>query len=487
MREGVLCVFALVVKDRSVWLENNKVRRFFLYLHVQENKMSFEPPATGRVKSIKSKFERLNSLEPLDISAPALNKTPNKVPKFHFKRSCTSIDLTRKLEKITPFAITIVPEKCKLLQKRTNDTSQCHNNNIIIQSSPVKNRNVVKNNNINSNNNKDVLKPLNEIKENVEVRLSRHTSDPIKRGSIKRSPAFRVGDKSNKTVVQKAAPIVPKEFATKFDELLKRSVTDAQKLQEAGLTDTLKAVLKQPLPTGPPPKKPPRTFADKPVAPVACSPPTKEIKNKINFLENNLVFKAAESKQSPSRNKEKNVLSNSLLNCIPCSSPIYDSTHYQRFKQNKPAESNNKNNSRQKQIVAPTISNDMNYTSSYKPSTYNKKHTTAHEHIYMEPFIHIKTNNNNHNFTSCVPEILTNNLSDESHHSLFLIKNHASDNESLHNASLISCSSCAADDHSPQSEIGGDIHYMVSRSRSKFYFKENPAVLQPLQIYFCSK
>lgn len=410
--------------------------------------MSYEPPAAGRVKSIKSKFESLNSLEPLDISAPLLSKKPSKPVKYQFKRSCTSIDLSSKLEKITPLAISIVPGKNKFLQKRTNDAQQCHSN----KSSPVKNHNA---------STKDVLKPLNEIKENVEVRLSRHTSDPVKRGSIKRSPAFRVGDKSNKAVVQKVTPTIPKEFTTKFDDLLKRSVTDSQKLQEAGLTDTLKAVLKQPLPTGPPPKKPPRTFADKPPTQTNSPPLTKKIQNKINFLENNLVLKAAQSKRT-NRTKDKNVLG--LLNCIPCSSPIYDTTQYQSFN-NKPTEnSNNHSATSKKKQVTPTASSDNNHTnnntaSNHKPLTIQKQKKSAHEHIYMEPFSHLKTNHNP-NFNVCVPEIPIN-ATDESHHHSF-IKNSSSDTESLNNASLISCSSCAADDHSPLSETGGDIHYMVS-------------------------
>lgn len=52
-----------------------------------------------------------------------------------------------------------------------------------------------------------------------------------------------------------------------LDESSRRSLTRGwtERLVDAGLTETLKAALQAPLPAGPPPKKPPRTFAHSPV------------------------------------------------------------------------------------------------------------------------------------------------------------------------------------------------------------------------------
>lgn len=423
---------------------------------LQNRKMSYKPPVTGRVKSIKSKFENLNNLESLDISSPILNKYPKPASCFQFKRSSTSIDLPRyKLNnKIESDRKTIALRKHNDLERKISDSFL------------LKNRNVI-------SSNKDTLKPLKEIKENVEISLNRHTSDPIKRGSIKRSPAFRVGDKSNKIglTTKTTAPVITKEFSDKFDELLERCVTDSQKLQEAGLTDTLKAVLRQPLPTGPPPKKPPRTFIDSPSPPrdniqpfqlfpnelcatssdrndTKISSPPRELQNKIDLLENQLVLKPATKKKTNRKG---------FFNCIPCSStPIYDTmivNSRQSIESIKSPKSINVNNNRK----------IMSLGHEQQP----KKNIS--EHIYMEPFGHLKLNslnfNNNLNSSnsSCVPENSTEiiNLSKHNIEPPKLIWSGSSpDTESL-DSSLLSCASCAAEDHS-SSDLSGDIHYMVS-------------------------
>lgn len=397
--------------------------------------MTTKPPVTGRVKSIKSKFENLNSLESLDICVPTVKILP-KTTKFVFNRSATSIDLHKQSTNVSlTTALSLDNRKSvRCPVRRTNEVQRQSSDSFLLKHH-------------NLHHNRDTLKPLKEIKENVEVRLSRHTSDPIKRGSIKRSPAFRVGDTHIKG---KISPVIPKEFAYKFDELLKKCVTDTQKLQESGLTDTLKAALKQPLPAGPPPKKPPRTFetpspkddinplqmfngkdfaeviqaeTKDTLLPVRTSTPN-ELKQKIDFLETNLVLNSSNlsaTNRSNSAVKEKSLLSNSFLSCIPCSSPIYDS------------------------VVAKSIDSRPKQ----KP-----------EPIYMEPFIHFKSKPN-----SKVPE--EHNKSANEDRNKGLSNNDASDSKPLKNesencnSSVTSCASCA--ENHPNDH--GDIHYMVS-----FYF-----------------
>lgn len=79
---------------------------------------------------------------------------------------------------------------------------------------------------------------------NISSKLTRQTDD-TKRASIKRSPAFRkTGEKTTK--LQGPIKSNKKEFSHNFEDQI--------------LTETLKKALKQPLPTGPPPTKPKRTF-----------------------------------------------------------------------------------------------------------------------------------------------------------------------------------------------------------------------------------
>lgn len=157
----------------------------------------------NRVKSIRSKFETLCHLEHLDIPNVPVRRTqqlPDPSSRFFpFRRSATTINFTVNKN------------------KENNDKS----NESIRKLAKI-----------------DLTKTLGTSK------LNRHTSDPIKRSSIRRSPAFRVGESQNKVVLTKTNSLTT--------EL------------EAGLTDTLKKALKQPLPRGPPPKKPPRLLAGSP-------------------------------------------------------------------------------------------------------------------------------------------------------------------------------------------------------------------------------
>lgn len=520
--------------------------------------MSYKPSETGRVKSIKSKFENLNSLESLDISASIPHKYRKPSPSQQFKRSATSFDFSyRKIpvaignngvsNTSSTTATTNENGGTKSFLSRRNNLAKT----LSADASPLKKRN-----SSTTNGCEDELKPLKEIKENVEGRLSRHINDPVKRSSIKRSPAFRVGDtstngtnntnnnKSIKANAVKSSPTVPKEFSDKFDELLKRCVTDSQKLQEAGLTDTLKAVLRQPLPTGPPPKKPPRTFIDSPAtrnhvhekntntsekksAPRTTSSPTGELKQKIDMLENQLILKPATKLKATNRGrpspKDKNPFSSSLFNCIPCSSaPVYDTmviSRNQSNAKNSPIANKKASQLQSCDVPIPNTSSPTshNNSKSMTPTAINHTHSsrTKTEHIYMEPFAHLKSNahnnsnyignnhsnrtnhshsqqcmNNNNNYNSnsgsssfSLHENSNVDANDRQHMSnesklSSSFSNGSLDGESL-GSSLVSCASCAADDHSITDFH--DIHYMVSLNYFQLYTFRSEANIQKFQ------
>lgn len=430
--------------------------------------MSYTAAETGHVKSIKSKFENLNSLESLDISVTVPHKYRKPSPKFLFKRSSTSIDLP-----ISRIAVGNNNKRESSIKSASGNseaksTHLRRNNNlertISADTFAVKKRSLI-------GNGEDTLKPLKEIKENVEVRLARHTNDPIKRSSIKRSPAFRVGDKSscnNNNVksspkpdtnhsggkvktIKPPPPVVPSEFAEKFENFLKRcDIETKQELQEPGLTDTLKAFLRLPLPSGPPPKKPPRTFIDSPKqvqkpttdndtaigngngngsdddktnsniskiqqqqqqqhrqqSPVHCGATTvpsvtsNEMKQKIDLLENQLVLKTNyKSKGSKmTTTKEKHAFSSSLLNCIPCSSTaIYDKMTTTAHNQFGKVAATSKELSPEKHTSQKTITTAVTTSASNVattlPSNHRQSASRSHsEPIYMEPFAHLKHN-----------------------------------------------------------------------------------------------
>lgn len=488
-----------------------------------EEKMSYTAAETGRVKSIKSKFENLNSLESLDISVTVPHKYRKPSPSFLFKRSSTSIDLpVRRIavpnNRLSPTKSP--PSHSDNESKKTTPLSHLQRHNhldrtVSADTVIVKKRNFT----INDDDDDDTLKPLKEIKENVEVRLQRHINDPVKRSSIKRSPAFRVGEKNNScsnsknvtksnrndnvngTVSEVVPPVVPKEFAEKFESLLKRcDIEGKQQMDETGLSDTLKAFLRQPLPSGPPPKKPPRTFIDSPKqvqkpassdnddetvekektknrvpAVVTSNTPTNSerqssMRQKIDRLENQLVLKTninrkVKSTRTTTAKEKLNPFSSSLLNCIPCSSAsIYDTMITGPNQFGKVMRSNES-----------TTSDEQKFNKLSKNAR-----TKQSEPIYMEPFAHLKNYNgkipngcsiptnskhganhfaiispttppSSHHFNSTEPKLLSSSLS-----------NGSFDGPESLGSSLTStsCTSCTADDHSITDLH--DIHYMVS-------------------------
>lgn len=353
-----------------------------------------EPLVTGgRVKSMKTKFENLSSLESLDISGAFVKSKPFA----KFQRSATSLDLfeSHKSKGVNNKPIIVDADSKSNMRRQSSDTFL----------SKLANRSVVK-----------TSRPLNEIKENVEQisRLTRQTSDPVKRSSIRRSPAFRVGEKPVKSVASIATKSVPEEdVPEKIDKFLKRSVNDEKCLEslQPGITDTLKAALRQPLPSGPPPKKPPRAFE---------SP--KEDINTIQLFEEKLRkekesidwrerigLKSDVNKKSTAKNHSTQ---SNLLSCIRCTTPVYDS-------------------------VVPHRKDH---------STVNAK-TNPTEHIYMEPFGHLKEE-----FVAkqqqcfVAPDIVTSSTP----HLL-----NCDNSKSKHSISECSC----PEDHNGK---GGDLHYLVS-------------------------
>lgn len=334
----------------------------------KKKRMSTKPPAsTSRVQSMKSKFESLVNSASVDIPSN-VKKLPIK-PLFQRSHTCinlkthseTSKEFIRKYSKSNNIEIP--------LQKQCSDS-------IVLRK--------------NFNNPLTASLRVNKDSKDEALKLIRHSSDSSKRGSIKRSPAFRVGDKNNKAVLTKLSPTTPPEFDdVKFEQLLQRCSTDNQKLQQAGLglTDTLKFALKQPLPPGPPPKKPPRTF-ESPIKELNIveqfgerlkEEANKELKEKIDFLEDNLNLKKEPKKVTKS--KENIIPTTNLLSCINCTDT--DSIYEQFNTENKPERKNQK-----------LVSDE------FLAKRFPKSNNPA-EHIYMIPFSHLKINKKND-----VPEIV---------------------------------------------------------------------------------
>lgn len=217
-----------------------------------------------KVQTLKSKFEKLNSetVESLDI-------TPLRVkrgPPAKFARSATCIDFSK-------LKLNEVPDK------------------------PVKQINYL------------VKQIEKEPEKNTFQRqLSNSSNSSYK--SIRRSPAFRF-DGPNR-------PSVVKNIVKEKEDPVKPPVIDEMEYLSNSLT--IKKALLKPLPTGSPPKKPPRTFlspeCNKKVEKVVT--PTFGRIQKLNFSPNTFPKKATKT-------EDKKAIS-SFLNCIiaPCSiDPIY--------------------------------------------------------------------------------------------------------------------------------------------------------------------
>lgn len=469
--------------------------------------MSLNAAEIGRVQSIKSKFENLNAIESVDISASIPIKCHRPSPKLLFKRSSTAIDIPINRDRIANGKAATINGSVQSVCSAAKNLLRRHNES----DEPVITHTIKKRSLIATNSAQDTLKPL---KENVEMRLNRHTNDPVKRSSIKRSPAFRVGDRSTTSnnsnsnsnsnscsnssgnngksdklngklsSVQRTVQRALNESSKKFDAFLSRCETDTkQQLQEVGLTDTLKAFLRQPLPSGPPPKKPPRTFCDAPAASRAIQSKVTggDVAQKVDLLKSKLILKPAialkpnEKKHIAVRGIKMQPSSSNggLLKCISCTADesAYDSI----IISHNPTKA--VRTSRERVMLDTTNSRKTMPTPSGSGQTIVKRSSTGRpgdEPVYMEPFAHLTAANKSNainvpargspsmtssesNHTS---PIASGNRTIETKLSSSSISNGSLDGgESLGSSLVSNCTSCTADDHLL---IAHDIHYMVS-------------------------
>lgn len=144
------------------------------------------------------------------------------------------------------------------------------------------------------------------VKPQFQRQLSNSSSSSYK--SIRRSPAFRFDAQTRPSVVKSVVKEIP----------VKKKI-DVDEIEYLTSSATIKKALMKPLPTGSPPKKPPRTFLSPQLQKKEVSP--EPIRNRIETLKispNTLPKKAIKT-------EDKKAIS-SFLNCIisPCSiDPIY--------------------------------------------------------------------------------------------------------------------------------------------------------------------
>jgi hypothetical protein len=298
----------------------------------------------SRVNSMKSKFEKLgtHALE-LDVLSRSLAKPK---PSFVFRRSHTTLNLTREDRNNSrrESRLQDLEEERgrKLIRSSKRDTSP---SNELLYHLDTFRLGLIHSH----------TAPLSDTYERTPSKFQRH-NDP-KHKSIKRSPAFRA---TNSTRLSLVVPndIEEVEFGGHHSRY------DLQEPLLEGYSDTLKKALKQPLPAGPPPKKPPRLFES----------PHKDgnqlvelnaddlLKSKINFLEHNLQLRTAKQPAKCQTKVTSSSSSNNILTsclCILGSPSEYESSSHSKFDD----------------TVIKTFPDKAK-----KPS----------EHIYMVPFGHLK-------------------------------------------------------------------------------------------------
>lgn len=148
------------------------------------------------------------------------------------------------------------------------------------------------------------------VKPQFQRQLSSSSNSSYK--SIRRSPAFRFDPQTRPSVLKSVTKEIPVKKTVEVDEI-----------EYLTTSATIKKALMKPLPTGSPPKKPPRTFLSPQMQKKEVSPePTnKPLRNQLPTLKispNTLPKKTIKT-------EEKKAIS-SFLNCIisPCSiDPIY--------------------------------------------------------------------------------------------------------------------------------------------------------------------
>lgn len=408
-----------------------------------------EANAKNRVMSIRKKFETLCHLEHLDISAPEIKREP----KYLFQRSATTFNLSTALRRNhhqhgnhnsnkengqtrLHFSSTAAaagtgnnsgtsPGKCKsetlsLLRKslRSNGQQQQKDNKLVV----AMNEN-------NKTKTKAATPPTTTINQTSTTttppKLMRQSSDP-RRASIKRSPAFRVGETHQKIALAKSS-----------------SLNDCESLlpPQPNLTDTLRKALRQPLPLGPPPKKPPRllpspTTPTKPPLPIqeeeetttttplirstsnnnknsnGCwskkpvpQPPTNGIKSNFNQIATPPPPAPTTPSPPPPPRPHNNHGATALL-CCNNAANIYDDVASSCYYQETP------------RLAGDATMNNKQQTTRQKKEASAVVGVRKSEPIYMEPFQHLTMNLNNINSDggTCKSEAATE--AKEEHHRL---------------------------------------------------------------------
>lgn len=287
--------------------------------------------SASRVQLLKNRFESLNS-SPVTIRDDTSVSQPK--PKIVFQRSKTSLQLSQPrkepLKQVKSAPRQQQPTRPRPLQRQLGQSGAAT---------------VVNNTKSTANTTtKSAPGTLAKVEsKGVENKPFVRQTDDIRRASIKRSPAFR--ERSSQRVKSSAPnPPVPQPkpsgHALPFDQQVEEAI---RRNPNVNLTDTLKKALCQPLPIGPPPKKPPRVF-DKPLPltpPESQSPPSK-----IEVIQiNNKPVNGVAVRQVAS-DKISTFVDNNFLSCFSgCKEPVYDAV--------------------------------------------------AREPIYMQPFGHLKKDNNN--------------------------------------------------------------------------------------------
>lgn len=287
----------------------------------------YRPPQnTNRVKSIKSKFENIESNENKSPENNKLhqngyrNNLNNTVaqPEPKYEKSSLQRQISdpckRNIKRTPAFRVDKSLERTSEFQRNSFDRSTLFETKVkqfsAVKNSCDTNSNIV----VNSVHKKPVLlkskssldfeyirskfdkkSNLDDTNKNVDntkndVDLSLLYTEPIPKS---------LRNKNINTCVQTTV--------TKTENIYNAStlkVSDKPKnpVQSDGLTDTLKAALKKPLPTGPAPKKPPRTFEHSAV---------EKIEKNISFLHISKLIesKLSEKVTSPTKKDPKYMLS----------------------------------------------------------------------------------------------------------------------------------------------------------------------------------
>lgn len=285
----------------------------------------YKPPKnTNRVKDMRNKFEK-NDLNSASVKGPKLNNKSysyrsanNEKEKFEInglRRENTSTELrpsqqilSRQLSdplnkrnvKRTPafrldkntitqksYRSTYLENKIKIFDKRLNEICDNDENvNINIANSRNKSNKII------LNNLEDSSKITSTIKEKIELdkelnieeeqikNIEAHYAnikflyaEPVPK-ALRNKQIDNIHDQCTLKLLHATSPNdnVPTENSVEVKRLnfIKSSLhskaldLDDSELHSVGLTDTLKSALKRPLPAGPAPRKPPRTFLHSP-------------------------------------------------------------------------------------------------------------------------------------------------------------------------------------------------------------------------------